>query len=151
MYKLAVISLLWISCAEHGIKENENLAKQVAVYEQEDYSKLDTATVRETEPTQISDAQQKQLRKLIIGKARTEQLGFDEIADSYASLLKFTKQSKDSSLAYRDYLNRLFDELDARNLILEKNENYPIETKLSVATIKSDLHFLRFQGGKKTN
>lgn len=70
-------------------------------------------------------------------------LSIENVLDVYTNLLKTTKKYSDSIESQRKYLDQIFEEIELQNEKLEQSTEYPIEIKLEIASIKSDIHFLR--------
>lgn len=70
-------------------------------------------------------------------------LSIENVLDVYTNLLKTTKKYSDSIESQRKYLDQIFEEIELQNEKLEQSTDYPIEIKLEIASIKSDIHFLR--------
>lgn len=70
-------------------------------------------------------------------------LSIENVLDVYTNLLMTTKKYSDSIESQRKYLDQIFEEIELQNEKLEQSTEYPIEIKLEIASIKSDIHFLR--------
>jgi hypothetical protein len=70
-------------------------------------------------------------------------LSFENAEDVYFNLLKTYKLYNDSGTEKLKHLDSIFKEIELENGKLEQSDEYPIELKLKIASIKSDIHFLR--------
>lgn len=81
--------------------------------------------------------------KALKPKYDIKDLSIENVLDVYTNLLKTTKKYSDSIELQRKYLDQIFEEIELQNEKLEQSTEYPIEIKLEIASIKSDIHFLR--------
>ena len=70
-------------------------------------------------------------------------LNIENVLAVYTNFLKTTKKYSDSIESQRKYFDQIFEELELQSEKLEQSAEYPIEIKLEIASIKSDIHFLR--------
>ena len=76
-----------------------------------------------------------------------KELKKDLVLEVYTNLLKTIERYQDSDQVKQDYLNLIFEELEGYKGKLEIETDYPIELKLKVASVVSDIHFMRSKQG----
>jgi hypothetical protein len=76
-----------------------------------------------------------------------KELNKELVLEVYTNLLKTIERYQDSDQVKQDYLNLIFVELEGYKGKLEIETDYPIELKLKVASVVSDIHFMRSKQG----
>lgn len=129
-------------------KQDDEIRKMIM----EDSFNIDTNTAIDT--SVLSDSYKKALIQRALNPLRPDynlkNLSFENIEAVYFNLLRTYKFYDDSAAAKLQHLDSIFKEIELANGKLEQSYEYPIELKLKIASIKSDIHFLRSNRQLKT-
>ena len=129
-------------------KQNEEIRKMIT----EDSFDIDTNIA--IGASVLSDSYKTALIQIALKPLRPDyklkNLSFENVEDVYFNLLKTYKLYNDSGTEKLKHLDSIFKEIELENGKLEQSDKYPIELKLRIASIKSDIHFLRSNRQLKT-
>lgn len=142
-----IIGIILSACTSNQSSEqssngpSDEIRKMIA----EDSFTIDTNRFSNQEG--LSEINKKSLSQIALKplkpKYEIKDLSIENVLAVYTNLLKTTKKYSDSIESQRKYLDQIFEELELQNEKLEQSAEYPIEIKLEIASIKSDIHFLR--------
>jgi hypothetical protein len=146
-----LIALVLLACnSKHkpsASKETEDseLLKMIA----EDSFAVDT--MKNAPVKVLTETEKNVLNKIALKPLRPaynlKELKKDLVLEVYTNLLKTIERYQDSDQVKQDYLNLIFEELEGYKGKLEIETDYPIELKLKVASVVSDIHFMRSKQG----
>jgi len=149
-----LIGILLTACnsnqspVESSTKRMDEIRKMI----EEDSFDVDTNRIKSSED--LNDFHKKQLTKMALKTLKPnynlEDLSLENAELVYSNVLKTIEIYSDSSEDKQKYLDTIFRELELENAKLEENKDYPIELKLKIASIKSDIHFLHSNRQLKT-
>jgi hypothetical protein len=144
LYLLIGIILAACNSKQSQIESTSSQTDEIRKMILEDTFDIDTGSVLTS--GNLSDLNKKSLSELALKPLQPnynlKNLSFENVEEVYLNMLKIMKKHTDSSEEKKDFLDSVFKELELENEKLQQIRDYPIEIKLKIASIKSDIHFL---------
>jgi len=126
---------------ESSLLQNDEIRKMIL----EDTFNIDTNAGLEA--SVLDDLYKKTLTQMALKPLKPnyeyKNLSIENVEDVYLNVLKTIKKYTDSSAEKKVFLESVLKKLELENEKLQQNQEYPIELKLKIASVKSDIHFLQ--------
>ena len=144
IYIFIGIILTACSTKQSPIESSSAQADEIRQMSLEDSFDIDTNLPKGN--LSINEEYKKTLTKLALRPLKpnynVEDLNIENAESVFTNLLHTIKKFADSSDDKQKHLDTIFMKLDKKNEKIQRSNEYPIELKLKIASIKSDIHFL---------